>query len=262
MAKLKEKVFINANVLVKGGSFLTKNIVMNASDEYKEGAKIVEANDEEKKTFEIKDFYGSPYVDYYVSGGVTIQDGGVQLTPEMLSDNLLERTQEGLDEIRELLSIQLSNDKLYSLFYREQHTAIMAEFENFLYCMILRELIYNKDILLNNVRTFEYGKDKLDLKEGLNKTDNDLFEFLKVRFSEIVYHRFVDVVLLYKIVFKKDITASIEIIKGEVGKRHNIIHRNGRYLNGELDKLSKEEVVSFLNNTEESIKNIWNLIKS
>ena len=262
MAKLKEKVFINAKVLVKGGSFLTKNIVMNASDEYKEGAKIVEANDEEKKTFEIKDFYGSPYVDYYVSGDVTIQDGGVQLTPEMLSDNLLERTQEGLDEIRELLSIQLSNDKLYSLFYREQHTAIMAEFENFLYCMILRELIYNKDILLNNVRTFEYGKDKLDLKEGFNKTDNDLFEFLKVRFSEIVYHRFVDVVLLYKIVFKKDITASIEKIKGEVGKRHNIVHRNGRYLNGELDKLSKEEVVSFLNNTEESIKNIWNLIKS
>ena len=42
MAKLKEKVFINANVLVKGGSFLTKNIVMNASDEYKEGAKIVD----------------------------------------------------------------------------------------------------------------------------------------------------------------------------------------------------------------------------
>ena len=51
MAKLKEKVFINANVLVKGGSFLTKNIVMNASDEYKEGAKIVDESNNEKTDF-------------------------------------------------------------------------------------------------------------------------------------------------------------------------------------------------------------------
>ena len=45
MADFIEKVFIDANVLVRGGSFLAKDIIMYASDEYKEGAFIVEATD-------------------------------------------------------------------------------------------------------------------------------------------------------------------------------------------------------------------------
>lgn len=262
MADLIEKVYIDANVLVKGGFFLAKNIIMYASDEYKENAFIIEATDKVNNIFEVTDFYGSPYVEYYISGGLTLIDGGGKMTPEMISDDLLERTQKGLNEIRELLSVELPNSSLYPLFYREQHTAVMAEFENFLYCLILRELIFNEEVLLNNVRSFDYGKDKLTLKDSIDKTDNDLFKLLKTRISEIVYHRFVDVVLLYKIVFRKNIDSLISKIKGEVIKRHNVVHRNGRKLNGELEKLSKEDVLTFLDNTEASIINIWNLINN
>ena len=92
MADLIEKVYIDANVLVKGGFFLAKNIIMYASDEYKENASIVEATDKDNNIFEVTDFYGSPYVEYYISGGFTMIDGGGKITPEMLSDDLLERT--------------------------------------------------------------------------------------------------------------------------------------------------------------------------
>ena len=80
---------------------------MYASDEYKEGAFIVEATDTDNNIFEVTDFYGSPYVDYYISGGFTMIDGGGKITPEMLSDDLLERTLKGLSDIRELLSVDL-----------------------------------------------------------------------------------------------------------------------------------------------------------
>ena len=261
MAELKEKVFIDANVLVKGGSFLAKDIIMYASDEDKKDALIIEPTNKENNTFEVTDFYGSPYVDYYMSGGFTMIDGEGKITPEILSDNLLERTLKGLNDIRELLSVEFSNTKLYPLFYREQHMAIMAEFENFLFCLILREMIFNREKLLGNIREFDYGEDILGFKKHINKTDSDLYEIVKVRTSKLVYHKFDRVALLYKIVFGKDISPLLGDIQKEEDKRHNIVHRNGRYLNGVLDKLSKEEVVSFLDNTEESIKNIWNLIK-
>ena len=118
MAELKEKVFIDANVLVKGGSFLAKDIIMYASDEDKKDALIIEPTNKENNTFEVTDFYGSPYVDYYMSGGFTMIDGEGKITPEILSDDLLERTLKGLNDIRELLSVELSNTKLYPLFYR------------------------------------------------------------------------------------------------------------------------------------------------
>lgn len=261
MADLIEKVFIDANVLVKGGFFFAKNIIMYASNEYKENALIIEATDTENNIFEVTDFYGSPYVEYYMSGGFTMVDGGGKITPEMLSDDLLERTLKGLSDIRELLSVELSNHKLYPLFYREQHMAIMAEFENFLFCLILREMIYNRDDLLSNVRSFEYGDTFSKLRTSISKTDNELYETISKCATKLVYHRFELVCTLYEIVFRKNISSYINKIKVEESKRHNIVHRNGRHLNGELDKLSKEEVISFLDNTEESIKGIWNLIK-
>lgn len=262
MADFIEKVFIDANVLVRGGSFLAKDIIMYASDEYKEGAFIVEATDTDNNIFEVTDFYGSPYVDYYISGGFTMIDGGGKITPEMLSDDLLERTLKGLSDIRELLSVELYNPKLYPLFYREQHMAIMAEFENFLFCLILREIIFNRDALLVNVRSFEYSDDFQKLRASINKTDNELYEAISKCATKLVYHRFGQVCTLYEIVFRKNISPYINKIKDEERKRHNIVHRNGRHLNGELDKLSREEVVYFLKNTEESINAIWDLIKS
>lgn len=261
MADLVEKVFIDANVLVKGGFFIAKNIIMYASDEYKDGAFIVEATDKINNIFEVIDFYGSPYVDYYIKGGFTMVNGGGKITPEMISDDLLERTQKGLSEIREMLSVELPTSKLYSLFYREQYMAIMAEFENFLFCMILREMIFNRDVLLANVRSFDYEDDILGFKKHIYKTDVELYEIVKERTSKLVYHNFNRVELLYKIVFGKSILSFLEKIQEEEDKRHNIVHRNGRFLNGELDKFSKEEVLTLLDNTEASIINIWNLIK-
>ena len=262
MADLIEKVFIDANVLVKGGFFLAKNIIMYASEEHKENASIIEVTDLDNNIFEVSDFYGSPYVDYYISGGFTMIDGGGKITPEMLADDLFERTLKGLSDIRELLSVELSNSKLYPLLYREQHMAIMAEFENFLFCLILREMIFNRDVLLANVRSFEYSNDFHKLRTSINKTDTELYEAISKCATKLVYHRFEQVCTLYEIVFRKNISFYISKIKDEESKRHNIVHRNGRYLNGELDKLSKEQVISFLDNTEESIENIWNLIKS
>ena len=262
MADLIEKVYIDANVLVKGGFFLAKNIIMYASDEYKENASIVEATDKDNNIFEVTDFYGSPYVEYYISGGLTLIDGGGKMTPDMLSDDLLERTLKGLNDIRDLLSVELSNHNLYPLFYREQHMAIMAEFENFLFYLVLREMIYNREVLLANARNYEYGDTFSKLKASINKTDNKLYEAISKCATKLVYHRFEQVCILYDIVFRKNISSYISKIEIEENKRHNIVHRNGRHLNGELDKLSKEEVISFLENTEESIKGIWELIKS
>ena len=45
-------------------------------------------------------------------------------------------------------------------------------------------------------------------------------------------------------------------------KRHNIVHRNGRNLKGEIEKLSKFEVEDFINKIEDITKNIWDLIKT
>lgn len=260
MDRLVNKVFIDANVLVKGGTFLAKSVVMYASDDCKEDSSILELPNG-KEVLEVVDSFGSPYVDYFISGGFTIADGGGKITPDILSDDLFSRTLKGLSEIRELLSIEIPVSTLHQLFYREQNMAVAAEFENFLFCLILREMIFNKEALLNNVRTYNYDENLLGLKKHINKTDIELFEFIKERATKLVYHNFDKVNHLFEIVFRKDISVFLEKVQTKMSKRHNIVHRNGKKLNGELDFISKEEVTIFLNDVEDAVKNIWTLTK-
>ena len=138
----------------------------------------------------------------------------------------------------------------------------MSIVENFLYCMVLREIVFDKENLIKNIRTYDYKGDVLNFRKHIGKTDDELFLFITEKASTIVYHKFWQVVLLYKIIFQKDIQPYIDQIANEVKKRNNIVHRNGQKLNGEVEPISKIEVENFINKVENITQNIWNLIKA
>lgn len=265
MAKsLVEKVFIDGNLLVKDGVFYCKGITAFADKNTANADVIIEKDELQNDTLEVNENEkcGSPYVEYFVSGGATVYYSPGIVCFDKIRDNLLERTVEQLTEVKELLNICLPKKSLYPLFYREQYAATMSIVENFLYCMVLREIVFDKENLIKNIRTYDYKGDVLNFRKHIGKTDDELFLFITEKASTIVYHKFWQVVLLYKIIFQKDIQPYIDQIANEVKKRNNIVHRNGQKLNGEVEPISKLEVEKFINKVENITQSIWELIKT
>ena len=64
-----------------------------------------------------------------------------------------------------------------------------------------------------------------------------------------------------QVMMKPKLVHLIDQIADEVKKRNNIVHRNGRELNGEVMPIDKSEVETFINKVENIAKNIWDLIK-
>lgn len=261
--KIIDKVYIDGNVFVSSGIFWGKNFIVGVDRDSVQIEKIITTDEYKDNILEITDNYGSPYVEYYIRGGLTVGGGdhGNACGNTKLHDNLIERTTEQLYEVRELLNVSLPKKSLYPLFYREQHSATMSILENFLYCMVLREIIFDKDKLIHNIRSYDYKDDALNFRKYIEKSDDELFLVITEKASTIVYHKFWQVVLLYKIIFQKDIQPYIDQIADEVKKRNNIVHRNGRELNGEVMPIDKSEVETFINKVENIAKNIWDLIK-
>lgn len=257
--KLVEKVFIDGNLLVRDGVFYCKNLAMfstiNDADNVINGEHIVDG------VFETNEDYGSPFIDYHVKGAITMIGGNIMISPDKNSETLLCITLSQIQEIRELLNVSMPN-QLQPTFYREQYLAAISVLEYFLYCMVLRELIFERDKTLNNVRTFNYVEDILNIKDHIGKSDDKLFLLIENVAKTIVYHTFVKVEVLYKIIFRKDISLFLKDVNRIMGKRHNIVHRNGRNLKGEIERLSKLEVEDFINKVEGIIKSIWDLIKA
>ncbi|MBO5894094.1 MAG: hypothetical protein J6Q31_07525 [Alistipes sp.] len=264
MAKsLVEKVFIDGNLLVKDGVFYCKGITAFANKNTANADVIIEKDALQDGIFEVNnnERHGSPYVEYFMSGGATAYYGPGIVCFDKIHDNLLERTSEQLTEVKRLLNIEICDD-LQQLLYREQYATTISILETFLYCMVLREMVFDKEKLLHNIRTFTYGEDFLRIEKHISKTDDELFLIIEDRATKIVYHNFDKVILLYKIVFRKDIQMYVDCIIQEVDKRHNIVHRNGQKLNGEVEPISKIEVENFINKVENITQNIWNLIKA
>lgn len=266
--ELIESIYIDANLLVKDGIFWGRNISWNASPDYKNKVdKVIAGNNEDGSIFIVDRNYGSPYVDTYVRGGIAwngSKGNTVAWASKKSSDDLLCRSINQLNEVRELIGIEIPKPSLYSLFYREQHSAAMSILENFLYCMVLREMIFDRDTLVNNIRCFDYESDYLSLGKCVKnaKTDHELYILLVDKITRIVYHNFEKVTLLYKIIFDIDISEIITVVNKEVIKRNNIVHRNGAELNGEPMIMQKEHVIFFINNVQKAITDIWNLIKN
>lgn len=260
-----DKVYIDGSVVVSSGIFFGKNFTVGVGRNYLQIEKVITTDEYKDNILEITDNYGSPYVEYYIRGGLAVggpHHGDAFFYANKSYDNLIERTTEQLDEVMELLNISLPKDSLYSLFYREQHSATMSVLENFLYCMVLREIIFDKDKLINNIRTYDYKEDALNFRKHIEKTDDELFLLITEKASTIVYHKFWQVILLYKIIFRKDIQPYIDQIANEVRKRNNIVHRNGQELNGEIMPIDKSEVETFINKVKETTSSIWGLIKT
>lgn len=263
--KIIDKVYIDGNVFVSAGIFGGKNFIVGVNRDSVQVDKVITTDEYKDNILEITENYGSPYVEYYIRGGLTVGGGDCGNAYGYTNksyDDLIERTTVQLNEVKELLNVCLPKDSLYPLFYREQHSATMSILENFLYCMVLREIIFDKDKLINNIRTYDYKEDTLNFRKHIEKSDDELFLIITEKASTIVYHKFWQVVLLYKIVLKKDIQPHIDLIADEVRIRNNIVHRNGRELNGEVMPMNKSEVETFIKKVENTIQNIWELIKS
>ena len=257
--KLVEKVLINGNLLVREGTFFCKNIEMYKTIE--DADKIIDGELLKDGVFETSENYGSPFIDYYVNGGISMHGGNIIISPDKNSETLLYIVLNQIEEIRDLLNITIPNTQLLPTFYREQYLATISVLEYFLYCLVLRELIFDREKLLENIRTFDYDKDILEIKEHLSKSDYELFlEIAKVA-TKTIYHQFVKVEVLYKIIFRQDISLFLQDVKHIMNKRHNIVHRNGRNLKGEIESINKLEVENFICKVEGIVKDIWSLIK-
>ena len=201
--KLVEKVLVDGNLLVRGGTFFCKSMTMFSTTD--DADKVIDGEQINDGNFETYEDCGSPFIDYHVKGAITMIGGDIVMSPDKNSETLLHITLNQLQEIRELLNVTTPNH-LLPTFYREQYLAAISVLEYFLYCMVLRELIFEREKTLNNVRTFNYIKDILDIKDHIGKSDDELFLVIENIAKTTVYHTFVKVKVLYKIIFKKDIS--------------------------------------------------------
>ena len=121
---MKNKIFIDGNVLVKNGAFFAGNcIVMYASENEKKNAKIIEVP---SGILEVEGDYGSIFNDYYIRGGLTFDNGA---DVEFIFDDQ-ERTysiyKDCINKIERLIDESSIPDSLRSLFFSNSFQVLLV----------------------------------------------------------------------------------------------------------------------------------------
>ncbi|MBP3717736.1 MAG: hypothetical protein J6I79_09615 [Paludibacteraceae bacterium] len=197
------------------------------------------------KLFEVElstSFYGGEgYID---SDDVEILDV-VENNPdfeEYISRSIFEVEHNKIDRImQEIGAVSLSDDTvnyLYKLFYAN----LIAEMEVYLYATILKQVLSsdeNKLKFLANYSPFRERKFNISEVVGMFK---NLSGYIKETLNKLVYHNMSSVSKMYKDVLNIEL-GDVSFLKDAISKRHDIVHRNGKTLDGKEVVVTKDDVI-------------------
>lgn len=241
---MNRTVYIDGNVLIKSGVFYARNFAIYASEHYKNEAEVIKCGND--GTFEVKEDYGSMFIDYYISGELTLSGGNVIFFKYTPKDAYCQY-KDNITTILSMLETKISKN-LECFFLQQQYISVVGALERFLYNILMRctcdnQLIYER--LINKRFKILAPKDDSTARKILcakNCLEKEKM-FIK-QVQKIVYHNQEKVTPLFKTAFGID--PCLGQLKSEITVRHDLVHRMGYTLNNILVAISREEVYSLI----------------
>lgn len=254
-----KKIFVNGNIIINTPVFCYKELTalsdpIDDADEYIDGD--IEYNDDNPQSI---------FNEYYASLGISSYCLGVEYFFRTIDDVYLNFT-EKISDIRELLALEMTNDKTKGIINRLSYVSIVAAMETFicdtLLVFIVRdEDIYNKSICYIQEKSSYSEKEKIQkmLEKGLN-TELERYiidEIMKKPFSRI------DII---KEMFKYIIDISVHNVNGVMNSilynRHLIAHKNGRKKDGSYIKIEIDDLETVITDISTFVKTIYDDAKA
>lgn len=243
---MADKYFIPGTVIITNGVFYARDIIVYASKN-EMNAKELKVDDD--GLFKVDRDYGSIFAEYYISGDFTLYGGNSYCAVDEHCYTY-KQYRECIEQIKRLLNESIIPDELQNLFYQQQYISVFGALECFLYNTFMRQVCNNRDAYKKVITTPGcLGKNIFMGKNELEKEK----KFIE-RAKGIVYHRLLDVKLLFETAFNFNL--DLNNIIDKVDTRHHLVHRMGYTKSNNKVYITHEQVISLINEVDLIVNNV------
>lgn len=164
---------------------------------------------------------------------------------------------DSVSEIKSLLHRRrevLSEKILLKIIYSN----IFSAFETYLFDLIINTIHKDDKYLRRAVEDYDiFAKEKIEKKE-IFKTQDTLKNDVLKELQKIVYHNLNIVIPLFKKVLLIDFSSRIKNLPEAIQIRHDIVHRNGKDINGNIHDITVDKINSLIKTVDEIVEHINN----
>lgn len=183
-----------------------------------------------------------------------------QIDTILLNFNSLEIFEREIANVRQLNEIMLDNESLEKTLKRQLLSGAITCMEDYLSDKIINSVLKNEVLFKNFVRTFHGMRNrKFELSEIFEKHEQ-LQDIVKKELLTIIYHDLPKVKGIYQDTFKIDFP-EISDLTVIVLRRHDMVHRNGKTMDGVEINVDKEMVTDAIIKVEKLISTLDQKIK-
>lgn len=161
-----------------------------------------------------------------------------------------------INQVKETLEgIQEQKRSVKQLLYRLLYVNVIGSMEAYLSDTFIHAVLSSQEMKRKFTEKFkDFREEKFslsDLFKIMDKHDRHIYKKLR----DIIYHQLPKVSSMYKDILGIDLGNIQEIMKAVV-IRHDIVHRNGKDINGNLNEITETDILNLISKTESFIQNI------
>lgn len=150
---------------------------------------------------------------------------------------------ESLDNINGLVKEKMGNHQLQSTLNNLLFANTIAAMETYLSDAFINTVLNNPELLRKFMETTPaFNEKKYKLSEIYTWLE-DMQKAVTQYLLEIIYHNVFVVKNMYKCTLDINFQEDLESIQKAIMARHDIVHRNGKTKNGDILKITEEEVL-------------------
>lgn len=165
-----------------------------------------------------------------------------------------------MDSAAILNEYEIVEGELTLTFKRQIYVSIMAALEAFLSETFINLTNDHPEYFRNFIESYpDFKERKIEMSRIFSEQER-IKETAKKVMVEVIYHNLAKVSKMYSSTFKIDFPDIATIAKC-VHLRHDIVHRNGKTVDGKLVPLNKEMIADLIKQTSSFVREIANKLK-
>lgn len=242
---MTEVVYIDGTVVVENGVFYSKNLVVLAGDEYKQGAKVITPLN---SLLTITADYGSIFTNYYLRGGVACRglDDGNALSFSIEHESTCNSYKDNIRLLANFMDEMEIPEAFKNIYYQQQYVSAFGALEYFLFYTFMGRVCSDYDIytkvLSSRLSCLEYGREIRNILRGEHNIKQERVFIEQTK--EVVYHNTKQVSDLFSTAF--GISVDLGVLESNIITRNDIVHRFGHTKKGYEILVIKDDVLSLI----------------
>ncbi len=161
-----------------------------------------------------------------------------------------------IENIKNLSSVDISSSaEVKQHFSNMLYSSVITSLETYLADALKFNLKHEDEFLIKFVETFkDFQSTKCDFNDIFDLC-NTIDEKVEEALKSFLYHNLPKVKGIYKDTFNIDFK-NISLLMSSISIRHDLVHRNGKKLNGDSHSLTNEQVIALCDTVSEFVTHI------